>query len=308
VCPYFTNRPCPASAVVIDRVSPNNILVSILGVGIYRSSDSGFSWTQASLPNLGAGGVGRASIALGNGMAYAMVGAADGVEYSGFYSSTDGGITWTKATVPSALVGSTTIDGTSPANFSQSWFDQVLTIDPADATGKTVVFGGVGIYKSINAGGTWTMLASVGGTHSDQHAIAFDPASAHSFFAGNDGGLYRFDNGLQSWSALNPDISVLQAQSIGPHPTNNSIALAGFQDNGTARFDGTQPPASGWTQVDGLDGGIALFDAQNALFAYHVFATSASTTTALRAAMAAANDPGAATIHRWRLTRRRRSA
>lgn len=312
VCPYFTNRPCPASAVVIDRVSPNNILVSILGVGIYRSSDSGFSWTQASLPNLGAGGVGRASIALANGMAYAMVGAADGVEYSGFYSSTDGGITWTKATVPSALVGSTTIDGTIPANFSQSWFDQVLTIDPADATGKTVVFGGVGIYKSINAGGTWTMLASAGGTHSDQHAIAFDPTSAHSFYAGNDGGLYRFDNGLQSWSALNPDISVLQAQSIGPHPTNNSIALAGFQDNGTARFDGTQPPASSWTQVDGLDGGIALFDSLNALFAYHVFATSAagpalaassnagvtfsstSPTTALRVAMAAANDLGAA--------------
>ena len=202
----------------------------------------------------------------------------------------------------------------------------MLTIDPADATGKTVVFGGVGIYKSINAGGTWTMLASVGGTHSDQHAIAFDPASAHSFFAGNDGGLYRFDNTAQSWSALNPDISVLQAQSIGPHPTNNSIALAGFQDNGTARFNGAQAPASSWTQVDGLDGGIALFDAQNALFAYHVFATTAagpalaassnagvtfsstSPTTALRAAMTAANDPAPRTIHRWRLTRRRRSA
>ena len=310
-CPYFTNDPCPAESVAIDPASPTSVLVSILGVGVFRSSNSGFSWTPAILPNLN-GGVGRASVAAANGVAYAIIGAADGIEFAGFYKSADDGVTWTQASVPSAVVGATTIDGVNSSNFSQSFFNQTLAIDPADATGATVIFGGVGIYRSINFGSNWTSLAPSGGTHSDQHAIAFDPSSAHSFYLGNDGGLYRFDVGSLAWTPLNASISAAQAQSVGPHPISNTVVIAGFQDNGTARYDATQPPASSWTQVDNLDGGFALFDWNNPSFAYHTFATTAagawvsrsadggltfnSTTpsAALQTAMTAAGDPGAA--------------
>ena len=258
-CPYFTYDPCPAESVVIDPASPTSVLVSILGVGVFRSSNSGFSWTQASLPNLN-GGVGRASVAAANGVAYAIIGAADGIEFSGFYKSTNDGVTWTQASVPSATVGATTIDGSNSSNFSQSFFDQTIAIDPADASGATVVFGGVGIYRSTNAGANWTSLVPSGGTHSDQHAIAFDPSGAHSFYLGNEGGLYRFDAGTLTWAPLNASIGVAQAQSVGPHPTNSYVAIAGFQDNGTALYNATQPPASSWTEVDNLDGGFALFE------------------------------------------------
>ena len=241
-----------------------------------------------------------------------MVGAADGIEFAGFYKSADDGVTWTQASVPSATVGGVTLDGSNSSNFSQSFFDQTLAIDPADATGATVVFGGVGIYRSTNFGTSWTSLAPSGGTHSDQHAIAFDPAGAHSFYLGNDGGLYRFDAGTVSWAALNTSIGVAQAQSVGPHPTNSSVVIAGFQDNGTALYNAGQPPASSWTQVDNLDGGFALFDTVNPLFAYHSFATttagawvsrstdggvtfnSAASSAALQTAMATAGDAGAA--------------
>ena len=310
-CPYFTSDPCPAESVAIDPASPTAVLVSILGVGVFRSSNSGFSWTPATLPNL-TGGVGRASVAAANGVAYAMVGASDGIELAGFYKSANDGVTWTRASVPSATVGNTTIDGSSSSNFSQSFFDQTLAIDPADPTGATVVFGGVGIYRSTNSGANWTSLAPSGGTHSDQHAIAFDPAGTHSFYLGNDGGLYRFDNGTLAWAALNASIGVAQAQSVGPHPGDNTVVLAGFQDNGTGRYNAVQPPASSWTEVDNLDGGFALFDTLNPLFAYHSFATttsgawvsrstdggvtfnSAASSAALQTAMATAGDAGAA--------------
>ena len=310
-CPYFTSDPCPAESVAIDPASPTAVLVSILGVGVFRSSNSGFSWTPATLPNL-TGGVGRASVAAANGVAYAMVGASDGIELAGFYKSANDGVTWTRASVPSATVGNTTIDGSSSSNFSQSFFDQTLAIDPADPTGATVVFGGVGIYRSTNSGTSWTSLAPSGGTHSDQHAIAFDPAGTHSFYLGNDGGLYRFDNGTLAWAALNASIGVAQAQSVGPHPGDNTVVLAGFQDNGTGRYNAGQPPASSWTEVDNLDGGFALFDTLNPLFAYHSFATttsgawvsrstdggvtfnSAASSAALQTAMATAGDAGAA--------------
>jgi hypothetical protein len=310
-CPYFTYDPCPAESVAIDPASPAAVLVSILGAGVFRSPNSGFSWTPASLPNL-SGGVGRASVAAADGVAYAMIGAADGIEFAGFYQSANDGVTWTQASVPSVTVGGTTLDGTNSSNFSESFFDQTLAIDPADTSGATVVFGGVGIYRSINSGANWTSLAPSGGTHSDQHAIAFDPESAHSFYLGNDGGLYRFDVGSLTWAALNTAISASQAQSVGPHPTNGNVAIAGFQDNGTALFNGAEPPASSWTEVDNLDGGFALFDTVNPAFAYHSFATtaagawvsrstnagatfsSASSSAALQTAMAAAGDLGAA--------------
>ncbi len=310
-CPYFTDDPCPAESVVIDPASPTAVLVSILGTGVFRSSNSGFSWTQASLPNLN-GGVGRASVAAADGVAYAIVGAADGIEFGGFYQSSNDGVTWNSASIPGATVGGTTIDGSSSSNFSESFFDQTLAIDPADTTGATVVFGGVGIYRSTNAGANWTSLAPGGGTHSGQHAIAFDPTDAHSFYLGNDGGLYRYDAGGQTWAALNASIGVAQAQSVAPHPTNSSLVLAGFQDNGTALFNAADPPASSWTQVDNDDGGFALFDPVNPQFAYHTFATnsagpwiscstnagvtfeSASSSAALQAAMDAAGDAGAA--------------
>ncbi|MGC2755938.1 MAG: hypothetical protein WA217_05305 [Candidatus Binatus sp.] len=310
-CPYFTYDPCPAESVVIDPASPTAVLVSILGVGVFRSSNSGFSWTLASLPNL-TGGVGRASVAAANGVAYAIVGAADGVEFSGFYESINDGVTWSQASVPSTTFGAVTLDGSSSSNFSQSFFDQTIAIDPADASGATVVFGGVGIYRSTNGGTGWTSLVPSGGTHSDQHAIAFDPAGAHSFYLGNEGGLYRFDAGLLTWAPLNASIGVAQAQSVGPHPTNSNVAIAGFQDNGTALYNATQPPASSWTEVDNLDGGFALFDTVNPIFAYHTFATtsagawisrstnggvafnSAASSAALQTAMATVGDLGAA--------------
>jgi hypothetical protein len=297
--------------VAIDPASPGAVLVSILGTGVFRSSNSGFSWTQAVLPNL-TGGVSRASVAAANGVAYAIIGAADGIEFAGFYTSPDDGVTWMQLSVPSATVGGTTIDGSNSSNFSESFFDQTLAVDPADATGATVVFGGVGIYQSTNSGASWTSLAPSGGTHSDQHAIAFDPAAAHSFYLGNDGGLYRYDAGALTWTALNTSIGVAQAQSVGPHPTNSTVAIAGLLDNGTARFDATQAPASSWTQVDNLDGGFAIFDLVNPVFAYHSFATtaagawvsqssnggmtfsSAASSAALQAAMTAAGDKGAA--------------
>ena len=211
------------------------------------------------------------------------------------------------------MVGGTTIDGSNSSNFSESFFDQTIAIDPGDATGATVVFGGVGIYRSINAGSNWTSLAPNGGTHSDQHAIAFDPASAHSFYLGNDGGLYRFDVGTLDLDARSTRASAPRRRSPSARiPPTARVVLAGFQDNGTALFNAAQPPASSWTEVDNLDGGFALFDIVNPQFAYHTFATtaagpwvsrstdggatftSAASSAALQAAMASAGDSGAA--------------
>ena len=310
-CTYFTNQPCPVTQVVIDPAAPANVYAAVQWTGVFHSSDSGLSWSQITFPGF-AGAIGRSSIAADSGIVYAMLGAADGIEYAGFYKSSDGGATWTAESVPSASLGDgVVLDGTAADNVSDSIFGQVLAIDPADSSGATVVFGGVGIYRSTNSGAAWTFLAQNGGTHSDQHAVAFDPASAHSFYLGNDGGVFYFASPGGSWSGLNSSIGAEEVQSVGPHPTNNSLVLAGMSDNGTGLGNSSMPLAAAWGQVDTLDGAFAIFDPTNPSLAYHVFATtsagpaiaqstdggtswtSAGPTRALRAALASNGDRGA---------------
>jgi hypothetical protein len=310
-CPYFSNDPCPATQVLVDPANPSIVFASIRWEGVFRSADSGTTWTKLSFPGL-TGAVGRTSIAVDGDTAYAIVGAFDGAEYLGFYASTDGGVTWTARTVPSAaLAGGVTIDGSKASNFTLSSFAKALAIDPGDPSGQTVAFGGVGIYRSTDGGATWTFLAKSGGVASEQHAITFDPASPHTLYAGNDGGLYGFDASSQTWSALNAQLPAAGVQSVAPDPDNSAIVMAGLGANGTARIDSSASPAIAWSQVDGIDGGMVAFDPVNPVVAYHTFATiaagpaiavsgdggntwtSSAPTAALRSAMATAGDAGA---------------
>ena len=306
-CPAYGGY-CPAEDVVIDPAAPANVYVSIYQYGVFHSANGGSTWSEMAFPGVSSGeSIGRASLAAYNGTVYAALGAADGSGYLGFFKSTDGGNTWTAMQMPSATLGSVTIDGTGASDFSQSAFDQTLAIDPSDPTESTVVFGGVGIYRSTNSGSTWTFLAQNGGTHSGQHAIAFDPYNPGNFLLGNDGGLYGFNPSTGVWSALNSTLAVAQVQSVGPNPNDSAVLLAGLQDNGTVLYNGSP----GWDATDQLDGGFALFDQVNPSFAYHTYETfpagpiiaqstnGGSTwsygapTILIRSAMAAANDKGA---------------
>ena len=299
-CALVGGGSCPAEDVVIDPNNPLNVYVGAQFDDVFRSTDGGNSFTPACFNNdapacsfpSALGQMDRQSIAVGPatpgapmacsggtkacGTVYSMIGDIGGNSYVGFFKSTDGGVTWSAQTVPCATLSGQTIDGTvggagsscGASTFSQSFYDQALLVLPGNPA--SVEFGGVGIYGSADSGAHWSFQASNGGTHSDQHALAIDPFNSNHIFVGNDGGLYLFDLTSGSFTALNSTISAGQIQGIGPHPTNNSLLIAGFQDNGTERFTGSP----GWKEVDIGDGGFALFDHSNPNFAYHTLATT----------------------------------
>jgi hypothetical protein len=312
-CPSFAGF-CPAEDVAVDPGFPSNVYVAIYQSGVFASNNSGGSWHALSFPGVANSQIGRASIAVRNHTVYVTLGAHDGVEYLGFFKSTNDGNSFVAEQVPVAVLPTATIDGTDPRNFAEADFDQALAIDPSDATGATVIFGGVGIYRSTDSGAHWTFIAQNGGVHSDQHAIAMDPFNAGNFFAGNDGGVYSFNSSSGNWTARNASLSAALFQSVGPNSSSNNLMLAGSAGNGTVRFNGAQAGISPqpWNAVDAADGGFAIFDRVNPNFAFHDFATSSagavsiarSTDTgvtwntnlasfALEAALAAANDSGA---------------
>lgn len=274
---------CPAEDVVIDPSNPKKVYASFLDDAVFRSTDGGGTWSMAcfvrsttqrsscSLPQ-GLGQIGRASIAVAPSanIVYAMVGASDGVEYAGFFMSTDSGQTWAAQSVPTFDNQSTSvsIDGTDSSNFSESLYDQVLAVDPADPTGRTVFFGGQGIYESTDAGGHWSFLAANGGTQAGQQALAIAPDN-DTVYLGNDGGAYKFSikgisGGVAAFTALNGTLPLGQVQGIGPHPTSDQQMLVGFQDNGTQLFAGSP----GWNLVQYADAGFVMFDQNNPSLAY----------------------------------------
>jgi photosystem II stability/assembly factor-like uncharacterized protein len=291
--------PEPAMFATIDGVG---LVVTNDNTGLPFTCGIGSLAGWSVLTTIPFGSVGRSSVSTGvvtgnptsNQTVYTIIGAPNGGRYLGFLSSGSGGSSWLTGTTPCAATkddgkglswstnqaaclaaGNLEIDGPlSPApagrSSSQAFYDQTLQVWPGDLTAQTVFFAGLGIYRTKDGGTTWEFLAKNGGTHSDQHAIAFDPKDPTKMYVGNDGGVYLFNTSSGTWTSLNDTISAGQLQSIGPHPTDNNKVLAGFQDNGTLLYTGSL----GWDFAETGDGGFTLYDHADPTVAYHTFASS----------------------------------
>ncbi len=309
-CTYFNNadEPCPADDAAIDP-STNTVFAGIDGYGVFVSTDSGNTWSAASLPGITNGqGVGRISLAAADGVAYAMVGSAPitnsggitNTPYLGFFKFSGSG--WQAETVPCQPLTSggvtDVVDGTTsgngstrgqPSTYSQASFDQALAIQPG-TKGTGVAFGGVGLYYSSDSGNTWTFLSndSTGSIHEDVHAVQFDPFQSNTLYAGTDGGIFSVNLGASppSISVLDgtPPASIVAAElySVAPHlvgsgaPASDAeTLLSGLQDNGLAISSPSptaQPtPSLQWSVADPFpgDASFSIYDSQNSNIAYH---------------------------------------
>src|SRR6266436_3257809 len=184
-CGLLPNRstiPCPATAVRIDPQNPSAVYVAIEFDNVFISHNGGTTFTAACFTNdtpcsfpSALNQMDRTSLAVGLptpgaplvcsggtqpcGTLYAMIGAPNFSTYIGFFKSIDGDATWIAESVPSVTFATNpplTIDGTTPGNWSQEFYDQVLFASPTDPA--AVFFGGIGIYASTDGGANWTFL------------------------------------------------------------------------------------------------------------------------------------------------------
>lgn len=263
----------PWSDVAIDQNNPAIIYASIGYIfgnavnGIYKSVDSGATWTLLNAANAPVGAsFGRISLAISKlNAANVMYGAAeDNTVSSGlarFVRSDDAGLSFSTLTSPNFMG-------------AQGWYDQSLMVDPtasatAYATGASST--SASMIRTITSGNVWTAYTT--GTngvspHVDHHAMAFDANG--KLLDGNDGGIYRLEDPTTlTWTNLNGNLATIQFQGIGMHPTNPNIAIGGSQDNGTEVYSGSMT----WTETDGGDGGWAKFSQTNGQIAYHQIPT-----------------------------------
>ncbi|MGW1505011.1 glycosyl hydrolase [Streptomyces mirabilis] len=145
----------------------------------------------------------------------------------------------------------------------QAWYNQFLTVDPANA--QHVYAGLEEVYETKDGGGTWSTVGPYWNfgfpcwsidpakqtgdcnatTHSDQHGVAIGRYHGRSYvYVGNDGGAYRRPlDGTQDssghatdWTSLNDGtIDTLQYYSvgIGKDLAHGGVSVTGgLQDNG----------------------------------------------------------------------------
>jgi len=252
----------PWSDVIVDPNSPNIIyaahgdVFNVNGTnGVYRSLDSGTTWSILSNAPNGGTTIGRIALAVapsasnsGQHVLYVAITTNLSTGSGGLYQML-------RSDNADAATPTFTILSTTP-NFlgGQGWYDIIVGVDPANSA--NVYAAGVtpnNVLQSTNSGVNWTNISTVGGItpHTDSHAMAFD--SSRRLLLGSDGGVWRFDPTVPSWTNLNGNLNTIQFTGIGVHPTNGQTIVGGSQDNGTELTTGSLV----WNEVDGGDGGYS---------------------------------------------------
>ncbi|HEV2520950.1 MAG TPA: hypothetical protein VGT24_01105 [Candidatus Acidoferrales bacterium] len=243
--------------------------------GVYKSTNGGTTWSAVLTNAPNGSAAGRIAIAISkaaNPANPSVVYVVAALPYpGGLYQmkrSDDAGMTFTDLTAAVTTVAPNFLGG-------QGWYDIVIAVDPlnsANVYAAGVVnyndgFGGKtgAVIRSTTSGASWFDITTLTGgePHTDDHAMAFD--ANDKLLLGNDGGIWRYDSTVSSWTDLNNNLDTIQFQGIGLHPTDLNTAIAGSQDNGTELFSGN----INWLETDGGDGGFAKFSSTNGSRAYH---------------------------------------
>lgn len=225
--------------------SAPNILYATGAGRFYRSEDFGLSWTQS---NTGMSNGTRMCVSVNASEPDAVYVLRTGTySYTGTFKSTDAGLTFTQMSSAPNIMG-WSADGSSTGG--QAWYDLCLA---GDALTPNVIYcGGIRVKKSIDGGVTWQDINS-NFIHVDQHEMAINPHN-NDLYVCNDGGLYRYLNNSE-WQDISDGIVNGQIYRMGQSPHDGARALTGFQDNGTAEFQGAR-----WVRTGGGDGFECMYD------------------------------------------------
>lgn len=186
---------------------------------------------------------------------YYVAGASGGV-----WRTLDGGATWTPLTdhMPTNAIGALALDPTD---------DNIVYAGSGEANFANHSFYGLGLYKSVDGGDTWVVLAAdtFGGrtfsrivipSHDPQvlfasimHAGGFPARNAAKGHPGVDGpvGVFRSTDGGANWAQLAGGLPATAASDLWIDPLNTNVLYAAIGDI-------FGPPENGiYKSIDGGD-------------------------------------------------------
>jgi photosystem II stability/assembly factor-like uncharacterized protein len=213
--------------------------------GVYKSTDSGDSWTrlEGGLPE---GLVGKTAVTVSPAnpdRVWVLIEAPEGK--GGVYRSDDAGETWTQVNTNRSLQ-------------QRAWYYTHIYADPLDE--NTVYALNVNFWKSVDGGRTFQ---SVGVPHGDTHDLWLDPDDPEIMIIGNDGGAQVSMNGGLSWSTMynQPTAEIYRVfvderfpyRVYGSQQDNSTISLPSLGIGGLTQFEH-------WRSAGGCESGHIAID------------------------------------------------
>ena len=216
-----------ATVITVNPQNPNEFWLGTAGGGIWHSTNGGANFLPMTddQPSLAIGAIavdpascspaGCGTIYAGTGengirrdTYYGMglqIGQMGGGEFPGFTWSLSGGDTFKYASITSVILDPSTSGG------SKAIYVALSSGVTASATESTVTApappSGYGVYKSINAGGSWNLLTVPGAPGAKATDLVMDPTNSQILYAGFFGrGIFKTTDGGTSWCPLNAGI------------------------------------------------------------------------------------------------------
>ncbi len=218
--PIFDSQPIASiGAIAVAPSDPKTIYVGTgesdirsdlsSGNGVYKSNDGGSTWTHIGLEDTRQ--ISRIVIDPQNPKVV-YVGALGHAfmpnEQRGVYKSLDGGANWTKVLSQSPEIGISDVaicSGNPQILFAGTW----NTHRPPWSTYAPIDGPGGGLFRSQDAGKTWSRLKGNGLPEGDWGRIGVDVAPdgkrVYALIQAKKAGLYRSDDGGDTWTLANPD-------------------------------------------------------------------------------------------------------
>ena len=197
---------------------------------IYLSTNNGANWSEIITISSN----NRIALAVSpgnNSYVYALCSNSSNNGFNGLYKSGDSGDSYTLvSSTPNILNSSSNGSGTN----GQGWYDLCIAVDPTNA--EIIYTGGVNVWKSINGGTTmtlrthWSGASGVQTVHADHHCMEWQ--NNNTLWLGNDGGVYRTTNGGVNWTDRSNGLIISQMYRIDASQQDTKV-ITGLQDNGT---------------------------------------------------------------------------
>ena len=218
--PIFDRQPVGAiGAIAVAPSDPRTIYVGTgesdirsdlsSGNGVYKSTDAGSTWIHIGLEDTRQ--ISRivvdpqdANVVYVGALGHAY----HANEQRGVYKSVDGGMHWTKVLDGGPEIGISDLaicSGNPQILFAGTW----NTHRPPWSTYAPIDGPGGGLYRSQDAGKTWSQLKGSGLPEGDWGRIGVDVATdgkrVYALIQAKKAGLYRSDDGGDTWTLQNSD-------------------------------------------------------------------------------------------------------
>lgn len=212
------------------------------GSGMFKSTDGGTHWSEVNESNakgLPAKPWGRVALQVAPSKPQVVYANIEAEKGRGLYRSDDGGASWTKLDASNYMVW-------RPFYFGN------LIVDP---TNENKIFKPDLILLLSNDGGkTFNVVSSA--AHGDFHDVWINPKNPNIVIAGDDGGLWRSEDGGNRWKHQ-MNLPVSQFYHVSLDNADPYHVYGGLQDNSSWVGDSSYPGGvtnSRWENMFGGDG------------------------------------------------------